>query len=155
MTTITCDSKSMAADGLITSNDLILQEDAVKIFRLDDGSLVGFAGNTYNWQSVIDYFNDCIKMTSNPSWPEVTGNHAILRLMPDGKAYTYDNKGRKWPRPTPTAIGSGRDYAMGAMLAGASPAKAVFFASKLDTHSGGIGRVIHLDGSINTTTVQA
>lgn len=144
MTTIACDSEMMVSDGLITSNDVVLQTDAVKIFKLDDGSIVGFAGNTYNWDSLVSYFNSTINKEGE-EWPTITGNYSILRLFPDGKCYTYDSVGRKCNRPLPTAIGSGRDIAMGALKAGANVAAAVSIAADLDVYTGGKFRVLHIN----------
>jgi ATP-dependent protease HslVU (ClpYQ) peptidase subunit len=60
-----------------------------------------------------------------------------LVLMTDGSCRSYDHKGRSIPEELPTAIGSGRDFALAAMDLGASPAEAVEAAAKRDTITGG------------------
>ena len=132
MTTIACDGKTMTSDGLITSGDMIIQSDCQKIFRLNDGRIVGFAGNAYDWEPVVKFFNGELK-----DWPKCDHNIAILVLDKSGQCTLYDSHGKTFARPTPTAIGTGRAYAIGAMRAGASTVEAVEIASSLDTLSGG------------------
>lgn len=143
MTTIVTDGHSMACDGLITSGDTIIENDRNKIFKLKDGSIVGFAGNTFNWQELIKWFET--DPIIRGKWPKVTGNCAIIHLLTDGSVLTYDEEGRTWSRPSKNAIGSGRNYALGALDAGLPAVRACNIASLRDVHSGGTIRVLHLD----------
>lgn len=139
MTTIACDSTSMVGDGYITSGDTILQTNCVKVRKVKDGRIVGVAGNTYSWDSIFAYFNGEIS-----NWPSLSSSTAVIVLDTDGKVFIYDETGRPWQRPSPTAIGSGRNFAIGALDAGIDIISAVKIACGRDTHSGGDLTIVSL-----------
>lgn len=132
MTTIACDGKSMSCDGLITSGSSIIDTNSVKVFRCNNGSILGLSGDTHNWYSLLSYFNEEIK-----EWPVIRGDFSVLLLESNGAVFSYDETGRSWMRPTPTAIGSGRSYALGALDMGATTEEAVKIACNRDAYSGG------------------
>jgi ATP-dependent HslUV protease subunit HslV len=148
MTTIACDGFSMAGDGYITSGDTVIDTECRKVFRLKDGTLVGFAGNSYYWNVILRYLNGEASV-----WPEVDSDFGVMTLNTDGEIYLYDHKGRKWKRPAPAAIGTGRAFALGAMDAGKFAEDAVRIACNRDTHSGGTIKVVHLDVSTRVHSV--
>lgn len=133
MTTIASDGKCMVSDGYITAGDTVVETNRRKVFKLKSGDLIGFAGNGYNWESVIEYFNrkDC-------DWPKIVGTQQILFLCKkSGKLFLYDQDGRSFERTGNVSIGSGWHFAIGAMDAGKSPEEAVQIACNRDVHSGG------------------
>ncbi len=132
MTTIACDGKMIASDGLVTGNGMIHETNCRKAFRLKDGSVVGMAGSVYFHDQMLEFLND---ERDTIDFDE-TGFEA-LQLMPDGTCYCYDNKGRRYVQSVPCASGSGAAYALTAMYLGRNVAEAVGIASKLDTGSGG------------------
>lgn len=132
MTTIATDGLMMAADGLITENERVCMTDCVKIRRLKDGRIVGFAGNAYNWDAFAKWLED------GGDVPSVHDGFASLVLWPDGHVSSFDEHGREFPECAPAAIGSGSSVAIGAMDAGKSAKEAVLIACKRDIHSGGI-----------------
>lgn len=131
MTTIATDGKTMAGDGLISGGGIRYTEDFQKLFRLNDGSIVGVCGDTHNHQQFIDWLNGDAEAHG------MDGEHAALRLMPDGSVRSYDEKGRWIREAVPTACGSGYALAIGAMEAGATPEQAVHIAARRDTATGG------------------
>jgi ATP-dependent protease HslVU (ClpYQ) peptidase subunit len=134
VTTVACDGKRMASDGYISAGDVLVETNYRKVHKLEDGRILGFAGNGYNWEPVIDYFKSTAK---NKKWPTISGNSSILLLEPNGRCLLYDNEGRSFERTVPVAIGSGWQFALGAMDNGASVEEAVLIASKRDLATGG------------------
>ena len=132
MTTVACDGSMMASDGLITTGDSVVATSHQKIFKLNDGRVIGFSGDAYGWDTIIDYLND----PTGKTWPD-TSKVAIMVLELDRTITMYDKDGRTFKRPSPTAIGTGFQYAIGAMDSGMSALAAVAVATKRDVLSGG------------------
>lgn len=134
MTTIATDGKSMAGDGQCQDQfDTITNMDHVKVVRLKDGRIVGGAGNSFDFASWIEWLeggkiNEC---------PIEAKQFVGLILNRDGSVLWVDHKGREAPVPTPCAVGSGQQYALGAMHAGATPEQAVAAGIAYDVWSGG------------------
>jgi 20S proteasome alpha/beta subunit len=129
----------MAGDGRATRGSLVGFDEAVKVFRLSDGSLLGGAGqaDAVNDMRVwID--NGCIG--KRPKTPDV----AMLHLRTEGECLVYFNNGSPTQTGLPTAIGSGDHLAIGAMEAGASPEQAVAISARRDVNTGGKVSVLHL-----------
>lgn len=123
----------MAADSATSVGDARVVGRQQKVFRLPDGSLVGFAGTTADALAAVHALLD------NPYTPENTqGDYTLLRLRPNGKLWCYEGRlDRPFPVTMPHAIGSGMDFALGALLHGADATEAVKIACKLDIYSGG------------------
>lgn len=132
----------MGCDGQITFGDTIAETDCLKVHRLDDGSLVGFAGNTYNWEVILDFLNS---KSRTKKWPEIAGYQDTLILETDGSIFLYDHLGRRFERTSPVAIGSGAKYALAALDCGADIKEAIEVACKRDIHSSGTIRVVELN----------
>lgn len=66
-------------------------------------------------------------------------------LRPDGTVYWIDKHNEPAEYLLPAAIGSGSEYAIGAMLAGKTPAEAVEIASKRDLTTAGTITALHLE----------
>lgn len=119
----------MAADGR-TTGMFIGQHD--KIFEIG-GSLFGIAGVTTKAMKVVDWL---AAGCPDGAKPDTDDEFAILQLTHDG-IWFWDSALRPIKFGTPyAAIGSGADFALGAMLAGKSPKQAVEIACKLDEGSG-------------------
>lgn len=134
MTTVACDGKVMAADGLVTNgSDIAVEFDGRKIWRLPDGSILGAAGSTDACEAVRRF------LSGQDEKLDTLADFDAIRMMPDGSGLAYCDKGGEKPtRCTwPATIGSGGQLALGAMLAGASPKRAVEIACQRDTGSGG------------------
>ena len=134
MTTIATDGRTMAGDGLVHDHfDTVVDREYRKVFRLADGRIVGAAGNSFDAASWVAWLD-----TGKSGPCPIEGDRfAGLNLGLDGVVLWVDHKGRECITPAPTAIGSGQDYAYGAMAAGAEPAEAVRIATMRDVYSGG------------------
>lgn len=140
MTTIACDGTSIAADGrMCDGSDMIVCEDAVKVERLADGSIMGFSGPA-NGQSV---FKDWIE--ANGQRELKLTDFSALVLRPDGQIRFYDSAANWIPCSAPQALGTGKKLAIGAMAAGKSPEDAVMLATRFDPFTGGTITVFHVE----------
>lgn len=134
MTTIATDGKSMAGDGLgIDHVDTICSLSMLRVHHLADGRVVGGAGSSFD----VLAWKGWIEAGKVGACPIESDKFAGLILNRDGVVLWVDHKGREIETPAPCAIGSGQDYALGAMEAGASPAEAVEIACRRDVYSGG------------------
>lgn len=129
MTTIATDGKTMAADT--QQHGQYIDQFVLQKIQLIDKSLVGVAGNTL-----------CAQLFFQWLWNKKSEDEPILgktfEALIIGRVVLYMNK-RLIPIEVgaPAAIGSGARYAMGAMLAGATPEEAVRIAMQLDPFTGG------------------
>lgn len=132
MTVVAYKDGVLAADKQSTFAGL--RRTTTKIARLPDGRLFGAAGNSSKCRALLQWFE---KGDADAKYPDDKNECMVLIVNLDGSLVYYDDG------PTPilledpfTAIGSGRDYAMGAMDVGASAVKAVDVACKYDTGCG-------------------
>lgn len=142
MTTIACDGKSMAGDGRCCDHTETLVDDAkAKVFRLSDGRIAGGSGSSFD----VDLWISWLAREKIGDCPIESERFAGMILQPDGTVLWVDHKGREALTPVPVAIGSGQNYAYGAMEAGAPPEEAVRIACKRDPFSGGQITAFHLE----------
>lgn len=137
MTTVAWDGRTLAADKQITFGSLALR--GRKVFRVPDPDgrryLVGFAGKAYVIEAMLFWMR-------NPatSPPRIHGDDDIHVLIVDGRRrlFTINNASLVWVPVSARryAIGSGADFAEGAMDAGAPAAAAVRIAMRRDVHTG-------------------
>lgn len=128
MTTIAWDGKTIAADRRSSYHG----NPSKKLRRMKDGSVCGGAGESEAIRQAISFLdNDRDSMPSK-------GEQTILRVFADGRAeYTHELGERMAIELPYFAIGTGRDYAMGALAMGATAQQAVEIASRFDSDSGG------------------
>ena len=131
MTTIATNGKTLAADRLMSANG-----DRVgyitKAHRAPDGSVFGVSGPTADCQRFVRW------LTEEPNdKPDLSEDFSALVLSPEGVVTYYCSKLEPVEFGEVSAIGSGADFAIGAMFAGASPQEAVKIACIRDVYSGG------------------
>lgn len=138
MTTIATDGKSMAGDTLTSAGGCVTRF-APKVFRTADGRIFGCCGDS----------TESIKfgtwMIQGGDQPSLGDNFEALVLNSDGTVDWWDNKFTPVRSMAPAAVGSGYQFATGAMLAGKSPKEAVEIAAIRDLYTGGEITVEHLD----------
>jgi len=136
MTTIATDGNTIAADGLVVAGTVVSKRNAVKLYRLDD-EIVGLSGKL---DECVNYMAWYRGESENPPG----GDIEVVHLREDG-IYTGNAPGYNlFKVDAPYTIGSGEGIAMGAMVAGVSPADAVRIAAKYDIYTGGRIRVMKL-----------
>jgi ATP-dependent protease HslVU (ClpYQ) peptidase subunit len=131
MTTIATDGKSMAADGRTTAGNTVVDATTRKLHRLADGRIVGMCGNSQDGPAFLEW------LRSGGDKPKLGENFGALVLTPRGRIEKYEDSCIAIPRKPPQATGSGMDFALGALDAGATPDQAVRIAAKRDIYTGG------------------
>lgn len=130
MTTIATDGRSMAADGQESVSGTISHMASVKVYRLTDGRLFGACGSAHEAEQVRGWLN------GEQEKPDVSKDFGAILLTSEGvEACSSALLFRETFQLM--AMGSGMDFAIGAMEHGASPAEAVAIAVIRDPHTGG------------------
>jgi ATP-dependent protease HslVU (ClpYQ) peptidase subunit len=132
MTTIACDGQLMAGDGLVTREGMIVGQGVAKVWRARDGAILGGAG-TYGFDKALTAWWEAGAEGAFPHGKEINA----LILKPDGSCLFVGDCGYPTEQELPTAIGSGCEYALGAMDAGATAEQAVAIAAKRNPTTGG------------------
>lgn len=140
----------IAADQLNSYHGLPV----TKLITMSDGSVIGGAGGSgQQVRAVIAHLESKLKRArAKERGEELEGEEYVcypmlgpedtvelLRAFPDGTCQFTRDARLPWEDVTHVgyfAIGSGSDYAMGAMAVGAAPVAAVAVAMKHDHHTG-------------------
>ena len=143
MTTICSDGITIAGDGLacwgdepVSRADLKIEQRGNRIFALSGASAMLPA--LIKW---VDEGADVARVPAGIG-PEVMWS--LLVIEKTGVCAYVSKCPYASPMSYPISIGSGADYAMGAMHAGKTPREAVEIASKLDVWTGGDIQVIDI-----------
>lgn len=147
MTTIAWDGRSIAADRRLTGTGGVAT--VGKLFRLGGGVIMGGAGHYSQVVEVVAWIKEGANPKKKPEFPEELAESSdLIMVKPDGTCYWLT-----WPylrqvkiNEPFTAVGSGADYAIGAMAAGADARKAIQIAARFDPYTGGRVDVIKVRG---------
>lgn len=144
MTVIATDGHSVAADSLMCYGTERAAQPAEKIIRRD-GRIFAVSGIGIP-HVLIEWFQS----GADPEKAPKLGNDGFWGLLvveADGRmSYLTSTMPYSQPAAPPFVLGSGGEYALGAMHAGATPAEAVAISCKLDVHCGGDIVVMYIDG---------
>lgn len=153
MTTIAYDGKMLAWDGLVTTGPEIITrhgKDKIRLDLHDDGNVIfGIAGCLALLPALIEWFGKGYDPSEMPESSD--GSRTVFFAMGHRKGLFPERKMREkivfssdCPYPDYSysnskafAVGSGQDYATGAMFAGASAVQAVRIAADCDVYTGG------------------
>ena len=141
MTTIAVNTSSMACDLQFTHASGLKFKGKTKVlyvgpevcnemFKCEE-AYIGFAGNSSDIGEIVTWFCDVSEK------PPKCRDIEMLLLNEKGKIFHSTNL-RNWIAVDNKyfSIGSGMEYAMGAMAAGKTPIEAVKIAGQLDKHTG-------------------
>ena len=92
------------------------------------------AGSYAKINKFFDWIADGAEASSYNEDDSMEGQFIMFN---NGQLYTYEDYHEPLIIDTPMSIGSGSQFAMGAMMAGASPKEAVAIAMQLDPDTGG------------------
>lgn len=125
----------MAADTRSMSDGWIVSENCTKVYRLSDGSVVGFTGHGTFWiKKFIDWYEGDRTLTL-----DLKDEWFALVATPNGKLLYYCGDGYQDISNEPFgAIGSGAPAARAALLMGCNAVEAVRIASQCDPNTGPI-----------------
>lgn len=138
MTTIAYDGTTIAADGLMLSGTERVAT-RIKKIRVSGGRIYALSGLAAMLEPLIKWHAE----GADPGTvPKATGDNSwSMIVLEHGKPLTLFTSGCQYPDEYSEgyffAIGSGQDYALGAMHAGKSAREAVEIAAKIDTSTGG------------------
>lgn len=135
MTTIATDGRTMAGDDQVTGGGQVLAS-RTKIIGLPDGRVFGCTGYSDECSLFAKWMQGGIEK------PTLGDDFAALVLTPDNKAFWIGQRLEPVEWSVPATIGSGGDIALGAMLAGKSPAEAVQIAASRDVGTGSVVTVM-------------
>lgn len=131
MTTIAFDGTTLAADRKMGG-----RYNVQKIFKVPQGYAAGCGDYDYVLE-VIQWLRDGSNRDNLPNLPDEDKAN-IIYITPEGKVAWLT-----WPYLRPAmmsekkvAYGSGSEYALGAMAAGATAKQAVAIACRFDPHTG-------------------
>jgi len=135
MTVIAWDGKIIAADK--QASHCGLKREVTKLFISTKGNeVLGFSQDYENGLGLIEWYNEGAVRRDWPAWQTetswgrlVVAGHKYLfcyEQLPFKQLYSVD----------PTAFGSGRDFALGAMAAGADAIRAVEIACRFSDSCG-------------------
>lgn len=133
MTTIAWDGRSLAADRQTTAGGT--PTETCKVFEAFSPTgerwLYGCAGNSGECHEFTRRVQTGLEM---PAFNDLQ----VLAIGPDGSIWVAGSPAMFWDRKGTDkwAAGSGADYALGAMRAGATAFMAVEIATALDVHTG-------------------
>lgn len=136
MTVIAFDGMTLAADKRCSGGSAVFT--VRKIDRLSDGSLVGLTGDTAYCAQMLAWLRDGEKLADFPATQRDREKFAgVLVVRPTGEVWKYEDT----PHPYRIedrfyAIGSGRDFALAAMMLGKSAREAVKVACEFDASCG-------------------
>lgn len=147
MTTIACGNRIMVSDSLYTLGDTNWKQKTRKVRKIY-GHLVGCAGETDKIELFFRWFKQSFDSVQigPPEFPKLGENFVALVMRPDGSIYRqWDNEVQNDEEGSFAAIGSGWQFALGAMEAGADPITAVSIAIDYDIYSGGELQIVRLE----------
>ncbi len=134
MTTLAWRAGVLAADSQGTIGGTIVPGACRKVWRSDDGRLIGVTGETAQWAVLVRIL---LAGATVGDLPKVTDARVVV-VHADGRVIVHE--GESWydcgDAPY-LAWGSGMDSALGAMAVGASAKRAVEAAISCDVNSGG------------------
>lgn len=134
MTVIAWDGKTLAADRQATNSEC--RREVKKIYRLKNGEIASFCGSEAGARELLAWYEQGADPAKYPPM-QATTDWVRLVLVTGKGVVEYEQR----PIPQPIiepffAWGSGRDYALGAMAAGASAKQAVLIASRYSVGCG-------------------
>lgn len=154
LTTIVYKDGYLSGDGRVTLGDTIISDDTVKVFKVNN-CLIGFAGRYASGLNFVKWFEEWD--TANQAQeelpfvtvkiPELLPDEDFQAVVayPDGVVMSYEGGNMFYAITPPIALGSGTDFAYGAMDAGMSAEEAVKIACKRDVSSGGVVTTLTFD----------
>jgi len=144
MTTVAYRAGILAGDTRVSDDDTIDPGDVCKVFKLPNGTLIGFAGTLAKIQKCLR------ELEKNPDKLNIKTSSKddifeCIVISPDGKVKILESAGWVETEAKYYAIGSGRLPALVAMRCGKSARQAVKIAMDFDKNTGGKVRSVQLD----------
>lgn len=112
--------------------------DVEKLLLLSDGSMLGFTGKLEECLLAAAWLEkQVVAQNDEHPKPKISNGFEAIRVWPNGMVCTYEEQLVLMPlREEIYAIGSGAQYAFGALAMGATPMEAVDVAHRFDECTG-------------------
>ena len=145
MSTIIVTATEMACDGMgTTSWDRVETLSSKKIIQVGN-VLYGFTGSSGLKQAIIDWHSKGAAIPGDcPNLKDDDASWTLIVVTREGAAVYTSAVPYRRPIDIPYGIGSGGDYALAAVLAGADARRAIEIASRLNTNTGGEIQVVNI-----------
>ena len=134
MTTIAWDGESLAADKNIYSDNSLCGKEK-KIFKSGKDWITG-TGNVEDIQAFMEWYKHGEKK------PKITDDFQGVVLREDGRIFEYEGGLYAVEIKTPTAWGSGWEFALASMDHGCNAKEAIKYATKRNVFTGGGVQVV-------------
>lgn len=148
MTTVAFDGKVIAVDSRAVAGVLI-SNDRVEKILVKDNVAFAIAGTFCMFRPLIKWFIDGGDIKEIPTGGSEDNDCTSFIVCTGGRCFQYNPK---LPYPDeihpPFSWGTGREIALGAMLAGKSAVEAVRIAATVDPSTGGDIRFVNLESPI-------
>lgn len=143
MTTIVFRDGILTADGNSYRNNTRVFTNKAKIHRLANGDLIGSAGTSSALQGFIAWLNGDGDLAKRPPTDDAS---IVLFRRGDPRIRIFESGGYEDLNPQPYfAIGSGQEFAYGALFMGANAEQALDAAIRHDPWTGGDVTVLRFD----------
>lgn len=153
MTTIATDGVTIAADGLRMWGSERRGTDFQKII-MRHGRIYAFTGMAPMMDPMIGWHHEGANVDALPKMGTDAEWGCLIVIDRDGIAkYSHGCPYIERFDP-PIAFGAGADYAMGAMLAGVGPRRAVEVAASLCYHTGGTIAEVDIAGALGLSQIK-
>lgn len=132
MTTIAIDKDTISADGRVSWNGIIAQDDCVKVKKID-GVIFAWMGDEASALSLLEYVRGATQEVAADldGYVLSIGDGEVLHHCVKGGVYTADTVN------IPYAFGSGQHFALSALDMGKTSKEAVKYAMTRDPSTGG------------------
>lgn len=154
MTTIVFANNELSGDGRATLGDTILSDETVKVYNINN-RLVGFAGRYASGLKFLEWFEEFDNANEvqqqvpfvSINIPELMEDEDFTGIVayPEGYVMLFEGGKAFYEVQAPYVIGSGSDYALGALDQGATAEEAVRVACKRNVLSGGLVTTVTFD----------
>lgn len=144
MTTIVYANGVMASDRMSVSGSSGYSR--ITKIHLVRGHMCGFSGSAYIGLSLLKWFESGAVESDYPGNEDGDDGSQLLVVTPERKIIVYEGRGIQIRfEHNCHAIGSGCEFALGALAMGADARRAVEIACGLDVYSGGGVDVLRLE----------
>lgn len=132
MTVVAWDGTTIAADSQSSYGDIRWLKPSIKIFDLGNGKYAASSGSAAAKAKFVEW---CEQGRSPKHFPTLADDGCYIYIE-NKIATVYDQNGLAIETEPPIAMGIGKEFALGAMEAGANAAKAVAIAIKYSVWCG-------------------
>lgn len=154
MTTIILTQDFIASDGLSTNaHDRVMSRSEAKMW-IRNGTIYALSGTSVMIEPLINWLSRHDGDPEKVPKCDATSTWSLLVIDAAGAAIYHNTAPYRDRVEVPFAIGSGGDYALGAIAAGADARRAIEIAALYNTSTGGEIQVINIAEALGLNQIQ-